>query len=83
MRDPGEAVRLASRATELSGGRDPAILDTLAAAYAAAGRFEEAVRTAEAAEALFAAGSAPGPAAEVRARLNLYRAGKPAISGGL
>jgi Flp pilus assembly protein TadD len=83
MRDPGEAVRLASRAAELSGGRDPTILDTLAAAYASAGRFEEAVRTAEAAEALCAAGFAPAMAAEIRMRLNLYRAGKPVISGGL
>jgi Flp pilus assembly protein TadD len=81
-RDPTEAVRLASRAAELSGGRDPAILDTLAAAYASAGRFEEAIRTAELAESLCAAGSTPELAAEIRARLDLYRAGRPPISGG-
>jgi tetratricopeptide (TPR) repeat protein len=80
LRDAAEAVRLASRAAELSGGRDPAILDTLAAAYASAGRFEEAIHTAQAAESLCAA--APELAAEIRARLELYRAGRPVISGG-
>ena len=32
---------------QLSGGRNPAYLDTLAAAYAEAGRFPEAVSTAQ------------------------------------
>jgi len=80
-RDPEEAVRLATRAAELSGGRDPRILDTLAAAYASAGRFEDAVRTAEAAE-IQAAASAPDLAAGIQTRLNLYRSGKPVIAEG-
>ncbi|MCC6862023.1 MAG: tetratricopeptide repeat protein [Bryobacterales bacterium] len=46
VRNGGEAVGLAERAAQLSGGREPAILDTLAAAYAEAGRFPEAVETA-------------------------------------
>jgi tetratricopeptide (TPR) repeat protein len=45
LRQPDEAVTLAQRALELSGGQDPAYLDTLAAAYAAAGRFDDAVQT--------------------------------------
>ena len=81
VRDPGEAVRLASRAAELSGRRDASILDALAAAYAAAGRFAEATRTAETAEAL-AADSAPDLAAQIRAHLNLYRAGQPLVISG-
>jgi tetratricopeptide (TPR) repeat protein len=81
VRNPEEAVRLASRAVELNGDRDAQGLDVLAAAYAAAGRFEEARRTAEAAEAL-AAGSAPDFAAQIRARLNIYRAGKPLVNTG-
>lgn len=44
LRDGGQAVALAERAIRLSGGREPAILDTLAAAYAEAGRFAEAVQ---------------------------------------
>jgi Flp pilus assembly protein TadD len=48
----GEAVRLAERACELSGYSDPSSLDTLACAYASAGRFTEAVETARKALAL-------------------------------
>jgi tetratricopeptide (TPR) repeat protein len=44
LRDGVQAVLLAERAVQLSGGREPAILDTLAAAYAEAGRFPEAVQ---------------------------------------
>ena len=46
LRNGAEAVALAERAVALSGGRDPAFLDTLAAAYAEAGRFPEAAQTA-------------------------------------
>jgi Flp pilus assembly protein TadD len=74
--DPEELVRLAARAAELSGRRDPSILDALAASYAAAGRFTDATSTAEEAEAL-AARSAPQLAADIRARLDRYRAGQP------
>jgi hypothetical protein len=42
-----KAVKYAERAVQLSGGRNPAYLDTLAAAYAEAGRFPEAVSTAQ------------------------------------
>ena len=41
-----EAVKLAERAVALSGGKEAQFLDTLAAAYAEAGRFGEAVETA-------------------------------------
>jgi tetratricopeptide (TPR) repeat protein len=41
-----EAVKLAERAVQLSGGRNPIYLDTLAAAYAEAGRFPDAIATA-------------------------------------
>ena len=73
--DAEEGVRLATRAADLSGRRDAPILDALAASYAAAGRFEEATRAAEAAEAL----ASPPVAAEIRARLSLYRAGQPLV----
>ena len=51
-RDPAQAVRLAERAAELTGRREPAVLDTLAAAYAAAADWERAAATAETAIAL-------------------------------
>jgi tetratricopeptide (TPR) repeat protein len=44
VRDGAAAVDLATRATELSGRREPAILDTLAAALAETGDFKEAVK---------------------------------------
>ena len=40
-------MKLAERGCQLTGQRDPRLLDALAAAYAEAGRFEDAVRTAE------------------------------------
>ena len=45
--DPKRAIDLAERACELTKYQDPSLLDTLAAAYAAAGNFTQAVRTAE------------------------------------
>lgn len=45
--NPDKAVQLAQRACELTGYQDPAILDTLAVAYASQNRFSEALVTAE------------------------------------
>jgi tetratricopeptide (TPR) repeat protein len=77
LRNGAEAVRLAERACALWKDREPNLLDTLAAAYAEAGRFPEAVETLE--EAISLAASA-GPEERVRvlgARLQVYRAGRP------
>ena len=73
-RDSGQAVRLAEQAADLTGHRDPAALDVLAAAYAAAGNYDRAVATAEA--ALQLAPPALGAAA-IRARQQLYKEGRP------
>ncbi len=43
LRSPAEAVRLAEEAVALTQGADPHVLDTLAVAYAAAGRSDEAL----------------------------------------
>jgi len=72
VRNPDEAVRLAERAAELTGHREPLILDTLAAACAAAGDFLRAVETAQAAVAL-ATEESTGLANEIGKRLELYR----------
>src|SRR6185436_842623 len=45
IRNSEEAVRLATRACELTGHKEPMFIGTLAAAYAEAGRFDDAVRT--------------------------------------
>jgi len=76
LRDGREAVELAERAAGLAGNADPGILDTLAAALAETGRFEEAVATAEKAKRLAeAAGDAP-LAREIERRCGMYRQGQ-------
>jgi tetratricopeptide (TPR) repeat protein len=45
LRNGALAIELAERAVQLSGGTNPAILDTLGAAYAEAGRFSDALQT--------------------------------------
>ena len=52
IRNAGEAIRYASQACELTGSAQPRPLDALAAAYAEAGRFSDAVATARKALAL-------------------------------
>jgi tetratricopeptide (TPR) repeat protein len=77
VRNGAEAVGLAERALKMSGGREPAVLDTLAAAYAEVGRFPEAVETARRAQAL-ATQQNKGPLAErLAARIALYEARAP------
>ena len=72
-----EAVHLAKRACQLSGGRRPASLGTLDAAYAEAGRFEEAIRTGERARDLALAAGERELAKATEYRLSLYRNGQP------
>jgi tetratricopeptide (TPR) repeat protein len=73
--DPSEAVRLAERASRLTQHKDAAVLDVLAAAYAAAGRFDEAVATARA--ALASLPSRSDSAKSIEQRLDLYTKGLP------
>jgi tetratricopeptide (TPR) repeat protein len=80
VRNPDDALRLALRAADLTGHRDPQVLDVLAAAYAAAGRFAEATATAESAIPL-AARSTPELAGQIGERLKVYRAGQPIVAG--
>ena len=53
LRDGRKAVELARLANKLSGGKNPVILGTLAAAFAETGRFDEAKRSAKEAIAAF------------------------------
>lgn len=77
VRDGAEAVVWAERVVEAAGRSLPHPLDVLAAAYAEAGRFEEAVRTARgAAEAARRAGAAE-LGREIETRRVGYEAGRP------
>ena len=69
-----QAVRLAGHAAQLTDRRDARVLNTLAAAHAAAGRFDEAAATARAALALLPA-SGSELAAAIRRLLDLYTEG--------
>lgn len=69
------AVALAEQACDLTGYQASGDVDTLAVAYAAAGRFHDAIVTAEKAIALARAAGQPQLAEEIEARLELYRGG--------
>ena len=77
VRDGAAAVELARRAVKLTDHGQPAIVDTLAAAYAEAGRFAEAVETARQALELAAGQHNAALADKLRARFELYQAGTP------
>jgi spermidine synthase len=77
VQDANKAVGLAERACELMGYREFALLDTLAAAYAAAGRFDEAVRTAQQAIDIAKTSGQNELADEIQKRMELYKVGQP------
>jgi tetratricopeptide (TPR) repeat protein len=77
IRSGPEAVTLAERACRLTRFRDPSFLGTLAAAYAEAGRFEDAIRTAGQARDLAHAAGNQQLADRNQQLLEMYRAGKP------
>lgn len=76
VRNPDQAVAYAERAVELAeqaGNQDYRFLDTLAAAFANANRFDEAISRATQAVPL----APPEQVAAVKKRLELYRQNKP------
>ncbi len=76
-RNGPEAVRLATRACELSAYGKPLLIGTLAAAQAEAGDFPAAIATAERAAALASALHLEEVAAKNRELIQLYRQGQP------
>jgi len=70
-------VELAQRASQSSGNSDPMILRILAAAYAEAGRYSDAVETAQRASQIAESQANPMLAARLRAQVELYQAGTP------
>ncbi len=77
IRNGREAVVLAERACRLTGHKSPALLDTLAAAYAEAGDFPKAVETATKAKTLADQAGDDPLADQIGNRLILYLAGRP------
>ena len=77
IRNGPEAVALARQAVQLGDARDAVLLATLAAAYAEAGRFSEAIETVERAISLASAAGNTAAVDVFRAQLTLYQAGAP------
>jgi Tfp pilus assembly protein PilF len=77
IQNPAKAVQLARKGCELTFFRDQNMLDTLAAAYASANQFKEAIETAQKAMDLANAAGQKSKAEEIAGRLQLYQAGKP------
>jgi len=77
LRNGAEAIELAQRANTLCAGKRPDVLDCLAAAYAEAGWFPEALASGRQALELARQQGAYSLADAVRGRIALYEAGKP------
>lgn len=75
LRDGKAAIPSAERAAELTQRKQPVILMTLAAAYAAAGRFDDAISTSESARQLAEASNNQALANTLSAHLAAYRSG--------
>ena len=76
LRNGKEAVLLAERACQLTQNKEAPLVDTLAAAYAEAGRFDEAVATAQKARVLALAQGQKEIAAKNEQLLELYKSGR-------
>jgi spermidine synthase len=74
-RNSAEAVDLATRALKLTGPRNQDALEVLAAAYASAGRYDEAVNVQRQAVDVAAASGNRGRIAQAEDALDLYRHG--------
>jgi tetratricopeptide (TPR) repeat protein len=81
LRNAGEAVQLAERLCAITGYQQADALDALAAAYAEAGRFNDAIHVAQKAIELASAAGQQELAQQVQERLKLYQDGQPFHEG--
>ena len=77
LRDGNRAVQLARHACELTRYHEPALIYTLAAAYAEAGRFADAIAAADQARALASERGEPELIRQNESLVNLYKSGQP------
>jgi hypothetical protein len=77
LRDGKRAVELIQKESEQAGETAPLLLRTLAAAYAEARLFPEAVKTAKEALHGIDAKTSPAIAAELQYEIKLYESGSP------
>jgi tetratricopeptide (TPR) repeat protein len=81
LRDGAKAVVLATKADQLSGGANPVVLETLAAAYEQAGSVKQAAETARRALDLALAQNNRALATTLKKEIILYETNAPAPSG--
>jgi Flp pilus assembly protein TadD len=81
VRDADRATELARRACELTAYKKPDLLDTLAAAYAADGKFSKAIETSEKALELCNLPEQNALKEQISSRLTLYNKDRPYIEG--
>jgi tetratricopeptide (TPR) repeat protein len=79
LRDGAEADRLARRACELTHRNDPVALDSLAAALACEGNFDEAITTAQDGVTVARSAGKQSLADSIESRLQIYREHKPFV----
>ena len=77
--NPNEAIGLARTACQLTEYQNPSYMDTLAAAYASAGRFSEAVETVQTALKMPETANRPYVKETLLYHLSFYSQGKPYI----
>ncbi len=77
VRDMTQAISFAERADRLTKNKNPAVLNTLAEVYAAAGRYDSAIATAQTALDLASAAKMNELAERIRRQLERYRQAKP------
>ncbi len=76
IHNPQKAIQFAELACKLTEYTEPSLLDTLAAAYATAAKFDRAIENAEKAIKLCENAGETELAKEIRSRLQLYKANK-------
>jgi tetratricopeptide (TPR) repeat protein len=81
IRNGADAIELAQRASQLSGGRSPMVLRSLAAACAETGRYAEAVSAAQQALTLADSESNVALGDALRSEIKLYQASSPMRDG--
>jgi len=82
VRDGAKAVEIAKQLDQLSGGTEPTLGVVLAAAYAEAGQFPEAIATAQDALQLAASQKNSPLVSALQQQLKLYEMGRPVRDAG-
>lgn len=77
LRDGAKAVETAEDADRLAGGQNPVVVGTLAAAYAEAGRFPDAIAATKRGQQIATAQNRPDLVNAFQMQQGLYQAGQP------